>query len=97
MVELDHPALGPQGRGAAAEDQLDRVVIVPARAAEANVVGVEIAGEQALGERRAVIRRLGLGADDPDRIGVAAGAQRLRASLGGEPAADDHGAVATHA
>ena len=48
-----------------------------------------------LRERRPVVRRLGLGADDPDRCLVAALAEGLGASLGGEAATDDDDAVLT--
>ena len=46
-----------------------------------------------LGERRPVVGRLGLGADDPHRPVVAAPAQGLGAALAGEAAADDQDAV----
>ena len=52
--------------------------------------------QQLLGERRAVVGRVGLGADHPHRPLVAAAAQRLGAALRREAAADDQDSVVVH-
>src|SRR5204863_5540817 len=65
--------------------------------AQAEVVLGLGAGEDGLGERRAVVGRAGLAAQHPDAALVAGAAQRLRAALPGEPAARDDDPVAHRA
>jgi hypothetical protein len=71
-----------QPRRAPVEDQLDALVVLPIPIAEGQVPVAKVAGEQALGEWRAVVRELRLSADDPDTAVIAAAAERLGEALG---------------
>ena len=64
--------------------------------AQGDAVGLPVAGEQLLGQRRAVVGQVRLGADQRDRAGVAVGAQRLAGPQPGErgPDHDDPGVTA---
>ena len=78
-VEVDAVARGRRPRCRA---QLDAVLGVPGSRAQREIR--PLAREDRLGERRAVVGRVRLGADHGDRAVVAVGAQRLGAALGGE-------------
>jgi hypothetical protein len=87
ILEPHSPARHVEPRRAATEQQLDLVLGVPGRRAEARIA---VAGrERLLRQGRAVVRRDRLRAHDPHRAVVTTGAQRLGRALGGEPAADD--------
>ncbi len=83
---LTDPVAGVEGEdlgsrvergGAHAEAQLD-VELVVGRPAEREVLRLPFAREQLLGERRAVVRQVGLGPHQDDPAVVAVTAQRLR-------------------
>ena len=63
----DRAAGDVQPRRRFAEHEVDRVVRVPGMVAEPQCVLVELAGQEFLGQRRAVVRKLGLCADHAQR------------------------------
>ena len=75
-----------------AEQQLDVAVAVPLIGTEAQRGFVDPSREVLLGQRRAVVGRDGLIADELDGAVMAAAAKRLDGTLGGEAAAGDHDA-----
>ena len=75
-----------------AEQQLDVAVAVPVVGAEAQRGFVDPSREVLLGQRRAVVGRDGLVADELDGAVMAVAAKRLDSALGREAAAGDHDA-----
>ena len=82
--------------GAGAEQELDPFLLVPPGGPVGDGLLLDRAGQQLLRERRPVVGWVGLGADDPDRPVVAAAAERLRAALGRQAAADDQDSSVAH-
>ena len=60
------------------------------RLAQGDAVGLPVAGEQLLRQRRTVVGQVRLGADQRDRAGVAVGAQRLARPEPGDRGPDHH-------
>ena len=73
-----------------AEPQLDRLGAIEIGLAEQKAFPLHLAQQQALGQRRPLVGRMGLGPDQPDGAGMAAGAQGRRHLEAGLPGADDH-------
>ncbi len=95
-VEADGAGTGVKRLGSAAEQQLDPLLLVPPGRPVGDRVVLDRAGQQLLGERRAVVGRVGLGADDSHRPLVAAAAQCLGATLRRQAAADYQDSRVTH-
>ena len=70
--------------------KLDGLGAIEAGLTEQQTLPLHLAQQQALGQRRALVGRMGLGPDQLDGAGMAAGAQRGRHLEAGLPGADDH-------
>ena len=89
-VGQDERVLGhAQACGAHAEQQLDVVGHVPVGRPQGQRRLVARAGEQLLGQRRAIVGRVRFGAHHADRAGVPLAPQRLGAALRGEATAGE--------
>ena len=88
-LELRRPRLGSSAITFVRGPQLDAVLLVPVGRVDVGVLALRLAAQVLLRERRALVRRLGLAADEQDRAVGALLAQLRRAVGGGQPAADD--------
>jgi hypothetical protein len=81
--------LGVQRPRSAPEQELDAAIGVPAARPQGERLRVELAGQDLLGERRAVVGHEGLGTHERDAAAVPGPAQRLAAALRGQAASGD--------
>ncbi len=89
VVELDLARAEVERDGGAPEPQLELLLGVEALAAQEDPRAGGLAAQEVLGERRALVRALGLGADEHDAAVEALLAQRRGGGVAGEARADD--------
>ena len=92
VAQVHGPAVGVEGARLAAH-QPDAELSVMGGLAEPGPLGIPRPGQHLLGQRRPVVRELGLGADHGERPGVPLRAQGLNRGQPGRPAPDDEHAL----
>ena len=95
-VQRQRPRRRVERLGPGAEQQLDPLLRVPVRRPEGDRVLAGRSRQHLLGERRPVVGRLRLGADDADRRLVLAAAEGLGGALRRQTATDDHNSWVFH-